>query len=970
MNCNVFNIPAANRFADLIAETLLRQYADDILMLSQVVVFVPNRRGAQTIKEAFVRAQGLAPTILPRIIPLGDLEEDEIFLSEDAFARDVLPAVDNMERHLIFTKIILSKPADFGLQKFSAAQASALAGQLEKLIDEAHNERLDFDELKNLVPEKYAEHWQETLKFLQIVTQYWPQILAEKNAVDAAEKQNILLKIKAESWEENKPKTHIISAGIYADYPQIKEFLRAIKNLPNGQIYIGGLDRNLSDEEFFGADENHPQYQLAKLLEFLDISRDDVVDLCPSENPQRERFVSEVMRPAQGSDKWLELKNRPFPRETFDGLHLVSCEDLRHEALTIALIMREKLEDKETRIALVSPDRNLARMVASELERWKITVDDTAGKPLHLMPVAIFLRQIVQVVETDFAGVQFLALLKNPLCRCSQKNSDFRKNVRDFETTVLRKKDKTDINKNLQQWADEIKEKMLPLKKLFDQKNAKLNDLIFAHLLIAETLAQTQEISGAGALWRGEEGKTASAFFAGLLEKSDIIGEIECSEYADFLENMMSAEVVRKQYGTHPRLKIMGPVEARLNNFDTVIIAEVNEGVWPPSADADPWMSRPMKKEFGLPLPEKEVGIFAFDFANLLSGQNVYIARAVRSGDAPTNKSRWLLRFETVACASGINVEDLYENEYALWAKDIERAAAYAPAEAPTPRPNVVLRPRRFSASALQTLIDNPYAAFAKYILKLYPLDDIDAEPDARDYGVLIHKIIEQFNTIYNAQLPEDAENIYFSLAKQLFEQHSVEEINKVFWWAKFVKTVKWILSREVDQRKGIRRIYSENRGELEFELFGGRSSINAKADRIDEYEDGSVSVIDYKTGSNVPSKKSVMSYKNVQLIVEGIIAQNGGYEKVSSRKVKNLKYWKFKGGEVIINEHMESFLQQGFQIIKNLLDMYDNPDMAYVVKTKPKYAGSHDDYEHLCRIKEWGVSGDDEDNVGENGDD
>jgi len=962
---NIFNIPATSKFVDIFTETLLEQYKGKVLELSDVQIFVANRRSQQTLKEAFVRNQKyslsdsqnatsdvnnedvkeeLPTTVLPRIIPIGDLSEDEMFFEQTQGVDKIIPAIDNFERHLIFTQKIMQLPPKEGLPKFSLAQASALAVQLENLVDKVHNEELDFANLNNLVPEEYAEHWHKTLDLLKLITERWPQILQKKHQIDAAQKQNILLKLQIEQWQKNNPKTHIIAAGIYADYPQIKEFLRGIKNLPNGQIYINGLDRNLSDEEFFGADENHPQYQLARLLEFLDVRREEIADLCPSQNLQRERFVSEVMRPAEGTGKWLELKKNPLPHEAFDGLNIIACENLHNEALSAALIIREKLEDPQNRIAFVSPDRNLARMAASELERWGIVADDTAGKPLHLQPVSIFLRQLIKTAQNNFEDIDFLALVKNPFCLCGQKVADFRKNARDFEINILRKK-KSEKYPQLVEWGEKIKEKIRPLANLMEQKQVDLKELIKVHLATAQNLADSEEKFGAKILWKGEAGKLASSFFADLLEYCGTLEKIDPQEYADFVDNLMSSIVVRRQYGTHPRVKIMGPMEARLNNFNTVIVAGANEGVWPPSSEADPWMSRPMKKDFGLPLPEKKVGIFAFDFANLLCQDNVYITRSMSVDNVETNKSRWLLRLETVVFANGTKIEELYEDKYYLWAKEIERTDKIIQIKEPNPCPPLDLRPKRFSATALQTLIDNPYAVFAKYVLNLYPLDAIGEEADARDYGILIHKIIEEFNNKYSAGLPQNAEDIYIELGKKIFSQCGYEQKHLIFWWAKFVKTVKWILKRESKQRIGIRRIFSENSGKMQLNLSNGNVAITAKADRIDEYIDGSLSVIDYKTGSSIPTKTAVESFKAVQLVAEGIIAAHGGYEKISGKEVKDIKYWQLLGKNMEIRrDNMGDFLSDGLIAIEKLLEEYNNDVKPYNVKSKPKNLGK-DDY-------------------------
>ena len=959
----ISNISSTVSFVDVVASQYLEQYAGNPAQLADMLILMPNRRSVQNLKEAFVRAQGDIPTILPQIVAMSDLEEDEIFLSDmnKDDVNEILPAVGKIERRFLFARIIQKKPSSFGLERFSALQSSVLADELSKLIDEVNNSKLDFARLNDLVPEEYAAHWQDTLEFLKIITEYWPKELKERKLTDASAKHNLLLNMKSRQWQEEKPKRHIVAAGIYADYPEIKQLLKTISRLENGEIIINGLDRNLSEKEWNDIEESHPQYQLKRLLEALEVKREDVEERVPSMNKERERLVSETMRPSQNTDEWLKLNKKPFLRETFDGLRIVQCDDLHNEAVSVALIIREKLAQEGQTVALVSPDRKLSRMVMSELERWNIVADDSAGKPLHLQPVAVYLRQVFDAVLQNYSAVPLLSLLKNPFCLSGKNTAEFRKEVRNFETNILRAK-KLDItvNKN-SEFFEEIKGKLLPLELLVRKKTVGLKELMHAHLTVAEELASTAEAYGAKVLWRGEDGSSAAGFFADVLEKADIFGDINPEEYLEFLENLMSSVSVRKQYGTHPRLKILGPVEARLNGFDTIIIAEANEGTWPPSSSADPWMSRPMKKKFGLPLSDKNAGIFAFDFANLLSQEDVYITRAQKVDGSPTNKSRWLLRLEAVTQASGYKASELYAQEYSVWAKLLDASDTQNRLEEPSPCPDLKYRPRNLSASALQTLIDNPYNAYAKYILKLYPSEGLDAEFNAGHYGTIIHEMFETFIKKYKEKMPENAREKYLEIGQKLFEKYGVEENKRIFWQGRMEKAIDWVLAEEENERIGIIRPYPEKEGKIVLPLPGGDFTLTAKADRIDEFKGNKLTVIDYKTGRNAPTKKAVETFNAPQLILEALIAQNGGYEGIKGKTVDKLSYWNFKGKPINIDEKVEDLLEKGLQKYKELLNKYDFEEMPYRVKRQPKN-GIKDDYEHLSRIREWGVYGEEDD--------
>ena len=92
-------------------------------------------------------------------------------------------------------------------------------------------------------------------------------------------------------------------------------------------------------------------------------------------------LIGEALRPAATTDMWRRLPAQPA--DTLDGLSRYDCASPQEEAVTIALLLRRKLETPGATAALVTPDRELARRVAAELRRWDIDIDDSAGSPLN-----------------------------------------------------------------------------------------------------------------------------------------------------------------------------------------------------------------------------------------------------------------------------------------------------------------------------------------------------------------------------------------------------------------------------------------------------------------------------------------------------------------------------------------------------------------------------------------------------------
>ena len=957
----IFNISSSNCFVDVLANKLLEDYKDNLLDLADVLILLPNRRACRSLSEAFVRLKGLRPTILPQMKAMGDIKEDEIVLSGiniEAELMNIPPVIEPVERKMLFMRLIMKRYEDFGLERISLSQACSLAQELGDLIDIAQMHNLDWDNLNKLVPEEYASHWQETLKFLAIITKYWPEILNERGVVDSGWRKNKLIEVQAEIWKKQKPKQRIIVAGTTAVSPAMKKLVKEVLQLEKGEVWLYGLDVLLEEEAFESIDETHPQFELKQLIDFLGVKRDEIKKIVVSRDEGREKLISEIMRPAEYSDEWRNIKDC-FDKKSLEGLKLVECSDQRTEALSIALLIRKALQKKDKTIALITPDRVLARRVASELLRWNIFVDDSAGIPLANTKWGIFMRLCAEAVLPNVKKDQLLACMKNSMCLFGKNKEEVNKLVYYLDKEVFRKKEK---NEEAELFWNDFQCKAKDFASVFAKDKDCLSNIIRKHILFAESLADSMKVKGAENLWRNEDGETGALFINEWIDKADILGDINTSEYISLFETMMSGVVVRNKTFSGRNVRILGPIEARLSHFDMIILGGCNEGVWPVLPDADPWMSRPMKKEFGLELPEKQIGVLGLDFSNLLGAENIYLTRAKMSGGTPTIKSRWWMRLETVLQAVDFDKENILDREILDLAEFLDAPDKQIKINAPSPKPPVEARPRKMSASAFEKLLRDPYGVFAEYILNLKPLEDLDKETDARDFGNLVHKVLENFSNKYSSEYPENAEQQLIELGTKELEDSDFANEKKVFWYPKMVKMMKWIAENENIYRKEVRRVNSEVWGSVCFEnLPGGIFEIYAKADRIDETIDGKVNIIDYKTGQARTVAEIKKGYAP-QLPIEGIIAKKGGFSGIKKADVNSLMYWKLGSKTVQVNEEVNGVLSETEDRIIEVINLFDFETTGYLSRPNPKSAPQYSDYEHLARVKEWSVKEDGED--------
>jgi ATP-dependent helicase/nuclease subunit B len=429
-------------------------------------------------------------------------------------------------------------------------------------------------------------------------------------------------------------------------------------------------------------------------------------------------------------------------------------------------------------------------------------------------------------------------------------------------------------------------------------------------------------------------------------------------------EAAIAGRVVRPRWGRHPRLEILGTLEARLQRADLVVLGGLNEGVWPAEPGHDPWMSRPMRRDFGLKPPEFQIGLAAHDFAMALAAPSVVLTRAMRVEGAPTVPSRWLLRLDTVLGALGLPPlasAPAALGEVAAWQAMLDRPAEIRPCDPPAPRPPVVLRPRRLRVTEIETWMRDPYAIYARYVLGLRPLDPLDADPGAAERGAFIHKAFEGFVRAYPAALPERPFEALVEFGRSAFGEALAKPGVWAFWWPRFLRMAEWFVALEAERRQRLRLSLAECEGELAIEAPFAPFLIRAKADRIDYLAEGGLAIVDYKTG-RVPEDDEVALGLAPQLPLEAAIAEAGGFAGVPPGRVEELMFWKLSGGapagEVSpaggAAADPAALAASARSGLARLVAAFDDPATPYLARPRPAAAPRFSPYAHLARLQEW----------------
>ena len=977
----LWTIPPAISFVDALADGLLEETGGDPLVLAEITVLLPTRRSKLTLRDAFLRRSEGAPLLLPHVLPLHDIDEDEALLSgfagSDTGPLDIPPPIAPLTRQILLSRQIMRLPGPDGLYP-GPEQAVLLAQELARLLDQVQRERLSFEALSFLVPDNLASHWQVTLSFLKIVTEHWPHILDERGEIDSEEHRNRVFQSQADAWRKSPPDGLIVAAGSTGSVPATRDLLAVIASLPNGSIVLPGLDQHLDEASWNTLEESHPQFILKSLLTELATERQSVapwpISQTTSINEHRQVLVSELMRPPATSDQWRALDH--LHPDSVTGIQRIEAPTPREEAEAIALVMRWVAEDEGRTAALVTPDRNLAQRVSADLERWMLDVDDSAGRQMSETPAGVFLRLTAAMIYDDCAPVPLLSALKHPLAAGGVDPPAFRDRVRELEQAALRGPrppeglsglrqalaEKDTAEPTLDTWLYGLQSIIEPYSQMMSGGPVPLADLLATHSTMAEALAASHDTAGPMRLWAGHDGEALAHFIAELRDAASNLEPIEPFDYPGLLDTLLSSQTVWPPYRKHARLSILGPLEARLLQPDVLILAGLNEGTWPSDPQADPWMSRPMRKAFGLPPPERRIGQAAHDIAQGMCAPEVILTRSLKEGGAPTVPSRWWRRFDQVTGAARIPVHS-ETGRYAWlpWAAKLNRPDKIEARPAPAPKPPVSVRPRRLSVTEIELWMRDPYEIYARHVLKLKALDPIDADANRADYGIIVHDILQEFIEHYGEFLPDDPASALRKIADDTFGRAGLSPAVMAFWAPRFDRVADWFVEEEMARRHLVQRAHAEIRGSVTLDGPAGPFELVAKADRIDERTDGTVAIIDYKTGA-VPSTKEVSAGYAPQLPLEAVIAAAGGFDVIGAKAVSELAYWRLtgrgEGGEsYVAGDDADVLRADALAGVLQLIKAFDDPNTPYEARPHPIMAPAYGDTQHLARVKEWATA-------------
>ncbi|PTQ69676.1 double-strand break repair protein AddB [Celeribacter persicus] len=971
----LFGVPCGANYPLAIKNGLLNRLKDTPPeLLARTEIFVNTSRMRKDIQGAFDNG---STRFLPRIRLLSELGTEYQFL-------DLPVPVNSLRRRLELSQLV----AHFLRQEPQFATRASifdLSDSLAQLLSEMQDEGVSPDDIRALKVQDSSGHWQKSLQFLSIIFDFFGPDTSTDPGSEA--RMKLVIDRLERQWRETPPDHPILVAGSTGSRGMTARFMSIVANLPMGAVILPGVDFDMPEpvwSQIRNAERaafEHPQERSARMAERLGLRPKQIEhwDTKEPSNPARNRLVSLALRPAPVTDQWME-EGPAFKGVALatQKMTLIEAPDMRIESNAISLILRQATDDDKT-AALVTPDRDLARRVTALLDRWNIVPDDSAGIPLNQTPPGRLLRHLVGFMGRNISAEDLLVLLKHPLCARGSQGDEGRGYhllwTRELEVHLRRtgpafparddilkwavssgedKKDK-DGRKHWAGWISDL------LEQLRIAPEGHLSEHLNVLVALASALVKGPVGEDDSELWAQNAGRETRRLVEDLQREAEYGGSLNIHEFADLFRAILGRGQVRDPSPKHPKVMIWGTLEARSLQADLVILAGLNEGIWPQAVGQDPWFSRDMRRQAGLISPEQSIGLSAHDFQQAIAAPEVVLTRAKRDAEAETVASRWLIRLTNLMAGMSDEGRAALEKMRERGAEWMGLAEALdepdfilPPAKRPSPRPPAHARPRQLSVTRIETLIRDPYDIYASRILRLSRLDPLSRDPDIRERGTALHAIMER----YLAQMGDDSHKAavarFLTVAEEVLESEVAWPSARRVWLARVRRIADQLVRDERERLEkgvpcGIEAKGAMHLPEVDF-------SLTCKADRIDRKADDTFVIYDYKSGTP-PSEKQTRKF-SIQLLLEAMMMEAGKFEGVPKGRVSEVAYLGLNAAlkQTVLPLEPHDIAEVRERLVK-LIAAYDDPELGYTSRRMMETVQYKTDFEHLARFGEWSIS-------------
>lgn len=880
---NIYNIPANEDFFRVLTQGII----DRLLVTCKtkdVIILLPTKHACFSLRSVFLELgyKNLNIHSVSDLTNLVTLTKQYTVLSRIGLVAKV-------------SKIILK----MNLPKFKdISTITPLAEYFANFIQSAEFSKVDLNEMMKLIDEDLSGHQQELFLILKDFIALWQQ----EDIITKVGYNNLLI----EELSNNFSKKIIVMAGISHNTPSIIQLMK------KSYLVFYGIDSNFTMDDWENVEPTHAQYNFKQIISQLNISPQIIENFCEASNTQQ-NLISYALKPSKSCANWHNLA-----KENIDNIKYLECNDLHHEAKSIINLLQNN--SYETAIVITADDSLMVKIMLN-LKQSNLDVNVIRDYPLKHSNTGIWLDLCLNIVLEDFSLASTLALLKHDLANIDQEV------VAEIELLI---RDRKFYGNNIfsVSFEDENFNSMLEafkgFKEVFSCRSSSFKELFEFHINFAQEIARLS-------LWEAPDAEELKLYLDQILENSDSLGYIAPRNYPQVFKHFIQSAYYRPEASNH-RITLSKPIDARLHKADLVILAGLNEGVWPSKAVLDPCFNSALLRKIGLPFSEQAIGEEAHDFQCFVQNKQVFLTRSEKILGVITTPSRWLLRILTL-----IEIESLNFDE-AVVDKGLQEIYEVSPT------PPIEYRPTQLSVTQIDKLVFNPYHIYVDLILNLKKLPPIIKSLSALDFGVFIHRALEIYHHKYTKS---DLDNLLNCGRQALTELNLNSSKLQLIYWQRFIRIAKWFIDNENLSNKS----YLEEYGRM---LIGNEFTLIARADRVEVLPNNSLHIIDYKTG-RLTTNKAITSGKSLQLLLEGVIGKNGGFKfQKEHQNLESLIYLQLSGGEdpvesLEIDISDKKIIEQTEEYIHALVKQYQELSTPYYYTEKKKLG--YCEYAHLARI-------------------
>lgn len=489
-------------------------------------------------------------------------------------------------------------------------------------------------------------------------------------------------------------------------------------------------------------------------------------------------------------------------------------------------IVKAQQSDPNKSIGIISTNSLKNKIIIERLKSKEISVNNTLEASLMDSPTIKLFIQLLSL-HIDPSVKNILRVLKNPAFKQPKEE------VLQFERDVIRK------GKFESSVLDFISEDFKKdIDKLVSSKN--ISEIFNVHIQIFEKYFEIVDIQAFQKL------KT-------LFSEHTFNLNVDLAEYRDILIQLIRGLKYREESKNNGSIEITSLIESNLIKYDLIFFTEFTEDNYSGIRRSKRYLSKEQEKALGFPDDGvDEIKAKALFFSQFSSKEVVITYPTTISGKQNTRS----------------NILELIRKDLKFLQSNANIVGRKIKIERPVIKCNEARS--KLSVTAIERLMQDPYAFYAYYFLNLKPLEKLDLGFSNREFGNVVHSILSSIDFNF----PEEVFIEKFCAEFQKHTQHFGVDKHDIIWLRRAKKIAKGIFDFNSARASITKKIHKEIEGSLKV----GNIRITGKADRIDIKNDGTCDIIDYKTGS-IPNNLEIQRGEKPQFGIEAVILENNGFE-------------------------------------------------------------------------------------------